>query len=165
MTAPMSYPSPLYRGTTGEVTATYRPAEGETPDIVNARTGNRVHYLATGDTTGGKFGLYRWEMGPGDGGPDPHFHRSISESFYVLDGSIAIFNGERWLDTEPGDWIHVPEGGIHGFKNRSGRPASMLIHFAPGAPREEYFEQVGQMRDHSDEERRAFFEKHDTYWV
>jgi mannose-6-phosphate isomerase-like protein (cupin superfamily) len=161
----MSYPSPLYRGTTGEVTATFRPAAGETPDIVNQRTGNRVHYLATGATTGGKFGLYRWEMAPGTGGPDPHFHKTITESFYVLEGSIAIFNGERWLDTEPGDWIHVPEGGIHGFKNRSGHPAKMLIHFAPGAPREEYFEQVGQLGDRSDEERRAFFEKHDNYWV
>jgi mannose-6-phosphate isomerase-like protein (cupin superfamily) len=160
----MSYPPPLYRGTGGELTVSYRPA-GRPPDIVNTRTGNQVHYLATGQSTGGKFGLYRWEMGPGESGPDPHFHRSITESFYVLEGSVAIFNGERWIDTGPGDWVHVPEGGIHGFKNRSGRPAAMLLHFAPGAPREEYFERVAQMRGHSDEERQAFFEKHDTYWV
>ena len=58
----MSYPPPLYRGTTGELTVGYRPAS-RSPDVVNARTGNRVHYLATGHSTGGKFGLYRWEMG------------------------------------------------------------------------------------------------------
>lgn len=160
----MSYPGPLYRGTKGELTVSYRPA-GRAPDIVNTRTGNRVHYLATGQSTGGKFGLYRWEMGPGESGPDAHFHRTITESFYVLEGSVAIFNGERWIDTEPGDWVHVPEGGIHGFKNRSGSPAAMLLHFAPGAPREEYFERLPHMRDHSDEERQAFFERHDTYWV
>ncbi len=70
-------------------------------------------------------------MGPGESGPDPHFHRTITESFYVLEGSVAIFNGERWIDTQPGDWVHVPEGGIHGFKNRSGGPAAMLLSDFP----------------------------------
>ena len=26
---------------------------------------------------------------------------------------MAIFDGANWIDTEPGDWIHVPEGGTH----------------------------------------------------
>src|SRR5580700_8320978 len=92
---PMSDPPPRYRGTKGELTGSHRPV-GRPPDIVHTRTGNRVHYLATGQSTGGKFGRYRWEMGPGESGPDPHFHRTITESFYVLEGSVAIFNGERW---------------------------------------------------------------------
>lgn len=57
-------------------------------------------------------------------------------SFYILEGSVAIYDGDKWSDTEPGDWIHVPAGGTHGFKNTSGAPAKMLLHFAPGAPRE-----------------------------
>lgn len=83
----MSYPPPLYRGTKGELTVSYRPVS-RPPDIVNTRTGNRVHYLATSQSTERKFGLYRWEMGPGESGPDPHFHRTITESFYVLEGSV-----------------------------------------------------------------------------
>jgi hypothetical protein len=43
----MSYPPRLYQGTSGELTVSYRPA-GRPPEIVNTRTGNRVHYLATG---------------------------------------------------------------------------------------------------------------------
>jgi uncharacterized cupin superfamily protein len=160
----MSYPSPAYRGDRGEQTATYRPHDRE-PELVNAATGTRVHYLATGALTGGKFGLYRWEMDAGRTGPDPHFHRSLTESFYILDGTVAIFDGRRWIDTEPGDWVHVPEGGIHGFKNRSNAPASMLLHFAPGAPREDYFEQLPEMRTRSDQERSAFFVQHDTFWI
>ena len=104
-------------------------------------------------------------MGAGPGGPDPHFHRTISESFYILEGSVAIFDGTVWIDTEPGDWVHVPAGGVHGFKNTSGAPAKMLLHFCPGAPREEYFERVLDMRDAPEEERAAFFLKHDTFWV
>jgi mannose-6-phosphate isomerase-like protein (cupin superfamily) len=159
----MSYPPPLYPGDRGELTATYRRS-GQAPEVQRT-TGTNVHYLATGASTAGQFGLYRWEMGAGPGGPDPHFHRTISESFYILEGSVAIFDGANWIDTEPGDWIHVPAGGIHGFKNTSGTPAKMLLHFCPGAPREEYFERVPDMRDATEEERSAFFLKHDTFWV
>jgi len=159
----MSYPEPRYLGDRGEVSATYRP--DTTPPDVTYANGTTVHYLATGASTNGRFGLYRWEMGPNPGGPDPHFHRSISESFYVLAGTVAIHDGTQWIDTEPGDWVHVPEGGVHGFKNNSGAPASMLLHFAPGAPREGYFEGLPELAGMSDEQRAAFFLEHDTFWV
>src|SRR5690348_3860360 len=108
----MSYPPPRYLGETGEVTARIRPADHE-PEWTYPN-GNTVHYLATGANTDGLFGLYRWVMGPGRAGPDPHFHRTISESFYVLTGTVAIYDGTRWVETSPGDWVHVPAGGIHG---------------------------------------------------
>ena len=73
----MSYPPPLYHGDTGEVSAAFRPV-GQAGELPHA------HYLATGASTHGHFGLYRWLMDPHAGGPDAHFHRSISESFEVL---------------------------------------------------------------------------------
>ncbi|MER7499694.1 cupin domain-containing protein [Nonomuraea pusilla] len=159
----MTYPEPRYHGDTGLVAATYRPA-GHGPELTYAN-GNTVHYLATGATTDGQFGLYRWVMGPEPSGPSPHFHRSISESFYVLEGSVRIYDGARWIDTEPGDWVHVPEGGVHAFRNESGAPATMLLHFAPGAPREGYFEGLPELAGMSEEEKAEFFIRHDTYWV
>ena len=122
----MTYPPPRYDGTTGLVNATYRPAS--TPPELSYGGGNNAHYLATGAATNGLFGLYRWEMGGDPTGPPAHFHRSITESFYVLLGNVRIFNGDKWVDCEPGDFVHVPEGGIHGFRNESGAPASMLLH-------------------------------------
>ncbi len=83
----VSYPPPRYLGEGGELSARYRPADHE-PEWTYAN-GNTVHYLETGATTNGQFGMYRWVMGPGRSGPEPHFHRSISESFYVLTGTVA----------------------------------------------------------------------------
>ena len=166
MSLPTPYPPDRYHGENGEVSATIRRAD-RTPELLNPG-GGAAHYLATGATTGGAFGLYRWEMGPGRSGPDPHFHRSISESFYVLSGTIRIYDGTRWVDTVPGDFVHVPEGGVHGFRNESGEPASMLLHFAPGAPREDYFETLadaGRREAMDDEARAAFMLRHDTFWV
>ena len=133
----MSYPPPTYLGDGGEVSAAIRAATA--PPELSSPNGNAVHYLATGASTAGRFGLYRWDMGAEPSGPDPHFHRSISESFFVLSGTVRLYDGAAWTDARPGDFLHVPDGGIHAFRNESGEPASMLILFAPGAPREDYF--------------------------
>ena len=162
----MSYPPPAYRGDTGAVSATLRPADAPR-DIDNA-SGGGAAYLATGASTNGQFGLYRWDMGPGPGGPAAHFHRSISESFYVLGGAVRLHDGRRWLDAGPGDFLHVPPGGVHGFRNESGEPASMLILFTPVPPREDYSEPLpdaARREAMDDEARAAFFLRHDTFWV
>jgi mannose-6-phosphate isomerase-like protein (cupin superfamily) len=156
------YPPDRYTGTSGEATASYRP-HGTPPEV--DRPSTTVHYLATGASTDGQLGLYRWEMSGARGGPDPHFHRSITESFYVLSGRISLYDGRKWLDGTPGDFVHVPQGGVHGFRNESGAPASMLILFTPGAPREDYFERVHTVAQMSPEGREEFYQRHDTFWV
>ncbi len=162
----MPYPDPVYLGESGVASAVLRPNDHE-PDLVYPN-GTRVHFLARGDMTRGLFGLYRMEMGADLSGPGPHFHRSITESFYVLDGTIRIYDGRAWFDARPGDFVHVPEGGVHGFRNESGAPASLLIHFAPGAPREAYFEGSARFaRDGrpSEAEMDEFYRLHDNVWV
>ena len=98
-----------------------------------------------------------------------NFHRTMSESFYVLTGTVRIFDGTSWVDTYPGDYTFVPDGGLHGFRNESGQPASMLLLFAPGAPREAYFEglvEIAEMAEEpSAEELADFYARHDNIWV
>lgn len=159
----MTYPPASYTGTSGEASATFRPADHQ-PEITY-RSGGTAHYLATGATTKGRFGLYRWDMSDTPSGPGPHFHKTISEAFFILSGTVRIFTGTEWVDTHPGDFVYVPEGGIHGFRNESGAPASMLIHFAPGAPREGYFEGLPHIAEMSEEERLEFYLRHDNYWL
>ena len=162
----MSYPDPRYLGDTGEVSARLRRA-GEPAELTTG-TGF-CHYLATGAGTDGRFGLYRWEMGPEPSGPGPHFHRTMSESFFVLSGTVRIYQGAQWVETHPGDFVLVPEGGIHGFRNESRADASMLILFAPGAPREAYFEGLVEIAHRtekpSQQELDDFYARHDNTWL
>ncbi len=104
-------------------------------------------------------------MGPEPSGPSPHFHRSFAESFYVLSGEVRIFDGERWVDARTGDYVHAPPGAIHGFRNESGLDASMLILFAPGAPREPYFEGLTKLSEMGTVQQADFMDYHDNHWV
>ena len=161
----MTYPPPLYHGEDGEISATFRPDDAK-PELVYPN-GTRVHYLSTGESTGGLFGLYRWECGPDVTGPDPHFHRSLTESFYILSGTVRLFDGDRWVDATAGDFLYVPVGGVHAFRNESGERAEMLLLFAPGAPRETYFESLVERAaagiQLTPEERIEFLRTHDQY--
>lgn len=162
----MSYPEPRYTGESGEVSASFRP-HGQAPDLLYP-SGTSVHYLATGASTDGRFGLYRWDMSPTPGGADPHFHRTISESFFVLSGTVRLYDGQAWTSATAGDYLFVPEGGIHAFRNESGVAASMLILFAAGAPREGYFEGIAELaqgKELSEQERVEFYLRHDNHWL
>jgi quercetin dioxygenase-like cupin family protein len=162
----VSYPDPVYHGQSGEVTAIHVPADSP-PDLKIGLS--EARYIIKGDVTGGKFGLYRWDMAPGTPGAAAHFHRTITESFYILSGTVGLYNGEGWTDATAGDFLFVPEGGIHGFRNSSDTPASMLILFSPGAPREPYFEGMAAVakgeRVFTPEEYKEFCEAHDNIFV
>ncbi len=130
-----------YRGH-GDVSAIHRPT-GEVQTLSLRSTIAR--FIAPGSLTGGRFGLFRWDMPARAGGASPHFHRTFSESFYVLSGTVQLYDGATWAAGEAGDFLYVPEGGVHGFRNDADEAASMLILFAPGPPRERYFEELASI--------------------
>lgn len=161
----MSYPEPVYRGPDGDVTARVLPAAAE-PDL--RLGGTEVRYLLRGAETNGLFGLYRWDMPPGQSGAAPHFHRTITETFFVLSGAPELYDGTRWKQASPGDCLYVPEGGLHGFGNPGTEAASMLLLFSPGAPREGYFETLAEVaagRELTGDQWADLFEQHDNHYV
>ena len=125
--------------------------------------------VATGTLTAGRYGLFRWDMRPRAGGPRPHFHRTYSEAFYVLAGTVRVYDGTTWAEATVGDFLYVPEGGIHAFSNDADAPASMLILFAPGAPREAYFRELAAIqregRTLSADELADLYARHDQTMV
>lgn len=64
-----------------------------------------------------------------------------------------------------GDYLYVPPGGLHGFRNEAYEPASILLLFTPGAPREFYFEGLAGVADMTADERREFFVKNDNFFA
>jgi mannose-6-phosphate isomerase-like protein (cupin superfamily) len=149
----------------GEASALHRPPADVAQ--IEFKSGTIGRLIAPGSLTDGRYGLFRWDMPARTGGADPHYHRTFSESFFVLSGAVRLFDGQRWVEAPAGDFLYVPEGGIHGFRNDADDAASMLILFAPGAPRERYFEELAEIgwsgRSMSPDERAEFLARHDQY--
>ncbi|GAA1396653.1 cupin domain-containing protein [Catellatospora coxensis] len=154
-----------YTGDLGAVSAAFHPSGAAEQAVMGS--GSTGRFVAPGSVTQGRFGLYEWHMPAGAGGADAHFHRTFSESFYVMTGTVRLFDGARWVDASAGDFLHVPEGGVHGFRNDSGAAASMLILFAPGIARETYFRELADIaaggRQLSADEWTDLFARHDQY--
>ena len=135
----MSYPEPRYHGDGGEASATFRP-HGAPPDITYA-SGGTADYLATGASTGGLFGLYRWNMSAEPSGPGPHFHRTMAESFYVLLGTVEDLRRPRVGRLHAGRLRARAAGRNPRVPQRVRRARLDAASTSrPGAPREGYFE-------------------------
>lgn len=80
------------------------------------------------------------------GGSVPlHSHQPI-EAFYVLSGNVEVLtekDGETdWVAAGPGDFIEVPSGAKHGFRNRSRHPVVQLITTTSKLGR--FFQEIGR---------------------
>lgn len=86
---------------------------------------------AGAENTGGAFGLVEsWEMPPGFASPY-HVHHLEDEAFYVLEGTLAVICGGKWLTAGPGDYVFGPREVPHGFKVVGNVPARMLLLCSP----------------------------------
>jgi quercetin dioxygenase-like cupin family protein len=62
-------------------------------------------------------------------GAGPHFHRQHADTFYVLDGELAVLVRDREHRVGRGACVCLPAGVVHGF--RSTAPARFLNLHAP----------------------------------
>jgi quercetin dioxygenase-like cupin family protein len=104
----------------------HRAGAGKTYSAV----GDKYVMLATGEQTNGAYMLAEATVPPG-GGPPPHYHTREEESFYVLEGEMTFTVGDRTITGRPGDFVQIPRGTPHAFKNETSAPARMLIQCVP----------------------------------
>jgi quercetin dioxygenase-like cupin family protein len=105
--------------------------------------GQRIDFLATGETTGGHYSLFHVFVPAGPPGPLPHIHRDADESFYVLEGRVEVLLEGAWRSLGPGQFLHVPRGAIHTFRNATSDAARMLSGFVPSGF-ERFFRDFGR---------------------
>lgn len=77
------------------------------------------------------YSISEWWLEPDTTGPGPHSHPE-DDVFFVLEGTMSILVGERWIEAEPGTFVLVPGGETHDFENRGSARAG-LLNFSPTA--------------------------------
>lgn len=76
------------------------------------------------------YSISEWWLEPETTGPGAHSHPE-DDVFFVLEGTMSILVGERWIDAPRGSFILVPGGVTHDFENRSRQRAGVL-NFSSG---------------------------------
>ncbi|WP_132055576.1 cupin domain-containing protein [Pseudocnuella soli] len=105
--------------------------------------GGMYQTIISGAQTGGSYAMIHMQVPPG-GGPAPHAHPQMQESFYVLEGTVEFITEKGSQLAQKGDFIQIPlNGPVHCFKNKGNENARLLCTVLP-AGLEAFFEQAGQ---------------------
>ena len=98
--------------------------------------GCRVWTRAAAGQTRGSLGVIEQIVPPGLGSPY-HVHRREDEAFYVLEGAVRFFSGERSWVLGPGGFAFLPRDLPHGFRTEGdvpSRPEEAIAEPHPPAP-------------------------------
>ncbi|MCK6627613.1 MAG: cupin domain-containing protein [Anaerolineae bacterium] len=89
-----------------------------------------VFIKATGEQTGGAFGLTEQILPVGDESPY-HIHQAEDEIFFVLEGELTFISGNRKITGTAGSYTFLPRAIPHGFKVTGDKPARFFILNTP----------------------------------
>jgi quercetin dioxygenase-like cupin family protein len=113
--------------------------EGKTFSVA----GGNYRVVISGRETGGAYAIIEMLVPP-MGGPGPHAHVEIQESFYVLDGEVEVKSEAGTYIAKKGSFINIPTGGlVHCFKNKSDALARLWCTVMP-AGMEDMFAEIGK---------------------
>jgi quercetin dioxygenase-like cupin family protein len=103
--------------------------------------GGRARVLLTGAETGDRLALMEFVAPAGHATPH-HVHEDEEEVWFVLDGEVTFFVGDRRHDLVPGQVAHGPRGVPHSYLVRSPQGARIATLFSPACI-EEFFRANG----------------------
>ena len=107
-----------------------------------AVAGGNYRIVVSGDTVDNQYALIEMTVPPG-GGPPPHSHAFIRETFYVLEGEVEFRTEAGSVLVKKDGFVQIPPGGaIHCFTNNSTEMARLLCTVMP-AGLEKLFEEFG----------------------
>ncbi|MCO4291373.1 cupin domain-containing protein [Solitalea sp. MAHUQ-68] len=116
----------------------------------------KYRILIGGEQTNGSYAVIEMRVPP-NGGPAPHSHNQIQESFYVAEGEIEFSTESGKLLAGKGDFINIPlDGGAHAFKNISDTDALLICTVIP-AGLDSMFKEISKVA--SPEDARSIGEK------
>lgn len=82
-------------------------------------------FKADGEETAKGYSVSEWRLAPNTKGPGIHKHPE-DDLFYVVEGIMSIFIGDKWVEAKKGDFILAPGGIGHDFENRTKEFATVL---------------------------------------
>ena len=98
---------------------------------------DRGRVVISGDDTNGAYSVMEWRVAPvhaASGSKEDygiHLHRECEETFIVKSGSLKFLLGSQLVVLNEGDFVRVPKGVRHGYRNVSGEAVDLVVSFLP----------------------------------
>ncbi|MBB5055840.1 quercetin dioxygenase-like cupin family protein [Granulicella aggregans] len=106
---------------------------------VNVCIGSGTYSIVIkGADTAERFAMIDMWIPPG-GGPMPHSHL-CEETFYVMEGEVAVFCGETRTLAPTGSAMNIPSWAPHVFHNLSDKPARLMCTVSPAGLDRQFLE-------------------------
>lgn len=109
-----------------------------------ARPGGEMLFKAIAGETGGAWSLIELKTDPYQTGAPLHYHKVMTEAFYVLEGQVTFTLDGKIVEAGPGSLVVASPGTVHGFNNTTPEPNRFLILASPGG-HERFFENVAKL--------------------
>jgi quercetin dioxygenase-like cupin family protein len=102
--------------------------------------GGLYEVLLSSDETNGAVTVMQMTM-PAGMGPPPHVHRGVTETVYVVDGTVTYQMDGNRIDGGPGSLCRIPAGTLERFEPTS--EVKVVVTYAPGGI-EKFFAEAGE---------------------
>jgi mannose-6-phosphate isomerase-like protein (cupin superfamily) len=99
--------------------------------LTNPVTGERMTFLKTSAETDGEFVLIELEAEADAAVAAAHIHPAQTETFEVLEGTLAVKLGRKQLEAKAGDILVVEAGVAHKWWNGGGSPVRFRCEVRP----------------------------------
>ena len=100
-----------------------------------------LRVLVPSSATDGRFSVVELTEHPPYRTP-AHVHPEMDESFYVLEGMLALEIDGRSHRLPAGSFVHIPRGTVHAQGSADDRPVRLLTTFSPGAFEQFFIDRV-----------------------
>jgi quercetin dioxygenase-like cupin family protein len=95
------------------------------PENTRAIPGALFHFLASGEQTNNAFALIQIEVYKGNE-PPAHTHSYEDEAYYIIEGSIKFWIGDKVVDAKAGDFVFLPKEVPHKFEVQSDKVRELM---------------------------------------
>ena len=112
--------------------------------ILLQRMGVTIRLMTSAAETNGGFTLLDYTAPSAFAGPQPHYHKRMTELFYVLEGKLSVRAGDNTFVIGKNELVRVPPGLLHTFATSQTEAARFLVLLTPGGM-ENYFLQLDEL--------------------
>lgn len=89
--------------------------------------------------------MFEFMVPPGARVPEPHYHETVDEVIYGLEGTMTTMRDGERHEIRAGDSLLIRRGQVHHHANHAEVPAKAMVVLNPGSIGRRYFEEIAEV--------------------